>query len=769
MHLTRNAGVALMLAAETSCLLFPQTRPKPLFPETKPARACESLASLSIPNANIDSAVVDGGACRITATVTHPPAGDRVKIYIGLPLVGWNGRFRGTGGGGFVGGNPNNLRQPLELGFAAGATDTGHTGGSGSFALDGNGRLNWMLIRDNAYLGIHEMTVLAKHLTEVFYGRPAGRSYFEGCSTGGRQALMEAQRYPDDYDGIVAGAPAINWTKLHVAQLWGQLVMLRAGNLIPACKFNAAQAAAIAACDTNDGVKDGVIGDPMGCRYDPGALAGTEIGGCGTFTEADAEVVRKIQQGPRRRDGAFLWYGLMPGADLSALNAIAGTPPVGRPFPITLDWWKYFLTQNPGWDWTALTYESYEHYYEQSVEEFSEVFATDNPDLSAFRARGGKAILWHGLADMLIYPGGTIEYYERLPQAMGGAHNPSDFVRLYLAPGVGHCAGGPGPQPSGMLDSVVEWVENGKAPRHLDGVTRDRGGAILRTRPLCPYPALARYGGSGGTDDAASFACEAGRQATAPYDRIYVFGDSYSDIGAGYLDGDGPTAVAYLAEHLGLKLLPANSSNATGASLNFAVSGAGTGRSAGRHIGGVLLGLGMQNQVEDFVNRVRSKSIQFDSNRTLFFIAGGLNDRRLPGEATVTNLKEEIRSLYELGGRNFALAFLPTAIPAFSDVGLRLNPRLARIPSELGPQMPGSSIRLSQWGPFFDEVMRNPDAYGIKNTADACAGRAIFKQDATPCAEPSAHFYYHSGHPSTAVHKIVGRKLYEELTTAAPR
>jgi hypothetical protein len=141
----------------------------------------------------------------------------------------------------------------------------------------------------------------------------------------------------------------------------------------------------------------------------------------------------------------------------------------------------------------------------------------------------------------------------------------------------------------------------------------------------------------------------------------------------------------------------------------------------------------------------------------------------LPGEATITNLKKQIRILYELGGRNFSLALLPTEIPAFSDVGLRLNPRLLRVPAELGPELPGASIRLSQWGPFFDEVIRNPAAYGIKNTTDACAGRAIFNQDATPCAEPAAHFYYHSGHPSTAVHRIVGRKLYEELTSAPQR
>ena len=185
-------------------------------------RTCESLLTLALPDTTIDSAVIaPDQVCRVEATVTHPPAGDKVKIYVALPLRGWNGRFQGRGGGGFSGGGPESLASPAREGYAAAATNTGHDGGSGSFALDGNGRLNWMLIRDNAYLGVHEMTVVSKVLIEAFYGRGPRYSYFNGCSTGGRQGLMEAQRYPADYHGILAGAPAINWTKLHVAQMWG--------------------------------------------------------------------------------------------------------------------------------------------------------------------------------------------------------------------------------------------------------------------------------------------------------------------------------------------------------------------------------------------------------------------------------------------------------------------------------------------------------------------------------------------------------------------
>jgi phospholipase/lecithinase/hemolysin len=245
--------------------------------------------------------------------------------------------------------------------------------------------------------------------------------------------------------------------------------------------------------------------------------------------------------------------------------------------------------------------------------------------------------------------------------------------------------------------------------------------------------------------------------------RIYVFGDSYSDTGAGYLDGNGPTAVAYLAERLGLSLAVPNAANANTQGINFAVSGAQTGRGAGRKVKDALLGRGMVDQVEDFASRVQSKSIVFDPDHTLFFLAGGLNDRRLPGAETVANLKGEIRKLYDLGARRFRLALLPTAIPAFSEVGLRLNPELQRIPSEVQTELPGVQVSLSHWGPFFDEVYRNPSEYGIENTKDACAGRAIFDEDAAPCAKPSSFYYYHAGHPSTAVHKAVGEKVFAEI------
>jgi len=487
--------------------------PKPAIPNAKPVRSCASLATVALPNTTIDSAALDPNnpeICRVTAITTHPPAGDKIKIWVAIPASNWNGRFVGIGGGGFAGGSAAGVNQPVALGYASGSTDTGHDGGSGSFALDANGRLNWQLIRDNAHVGIHEMTVTGKALTQAMYGAAPRYSYFNGCSTGGRQGLMEAQRYPQDYNGIVSGAPAINWTRFIPQELWGAVVMNAAGNALPACKLAAATAAAISACDALDGVKDGVIEDPKRCNYDPKPLIGTSAGDCGSFTEADVNVIRKLWEGPRREDGSFLWYGLARGGDLSALWGSRGTPPKPQAFGISLDWFRYFLAQNPQLDWTTITPAAYERFWDQSMEQYGAVIGTDNPDLTAFRDRGGKAILWHGWADQLITPEGTVDYYNRVQEKMGGAKKTSEFARLFLAPGVGHCGGGAGPSPYGQLDALLSWVEDGKAPAALTAARRDQAGTITRSRPLCQYPSVAKYKGAGSTDDAANFVCSTG-------------------------------------------------------------------------------------------------------------------------------------------------------------------------------------------------------------------------------------------------------------------
>ena len=249
---------------------------------------------------------------------------------------------------------------------------------------------------------------------------------------------------------------------------------------------------------------------------------------------------------------------------------------------------------------------------------------------------------------------------------------------------------------------------------------------------------------------------------TTAYTRLYVFGDSYSDIGAGYIDGNGPTAVAYLGWLLGLEVASARSANAAGKSLVFAVSGAGTGEGTGRQVKDALLGYGMMNQARDFAARVKAGEIAFDPQTTLFFLAGGLNDGRQDTATTLGNLRQQLQTLRELGGRHFTIALLPTKIPQFAAVGVRLNPAYEQFVRD---ETAGSGLDLwlNSWGPAFDEVMSNPSPYGILNTTSACAGRAIFDQNPIPVGDPATYFFYHEGHPSTAVHRIVGKKLFEEL------
>ena len=286
--------------------------------------------------------------------------------------------------------------------------------------------------------------------------------------------------------------------------------MTTTNTIVPQCKFQAATAAAVAACDALDGVTDGVLEDPRRCTYDPKALVGTTTGNCGTITDADANVIRKIWEGPRRRDGSFLWYGLSRGAAFNGLSNTGGTPLTSQPNGITLDWWRFFLMQNPAWSPAGLSHAAYEQAWDQSVEQYGPVFATDSPNLSAFRARGGKIVMWHGQNDQLIYPGGSIDYYERVQREMGGARPTAEFMRFFLAPGVAHCNGGPGPQPTGHFEALIKWVEEGAAPDTLLAVRRDSSGLVTRSRPLCQYPLVARYRGTGSTDEAANFTCASG-------------------------------------------------------------------------------------------------------------------------------------------------------------------------------------------------------------------------------------------------------------------
>jgi hypothetical protein len=499
--------VSTWLAA--SCAAAPDPAPP-----RAPVRACDGLRELVRPATIVTEAREDAGdaatprSCRVTLTVADPVDAGAVTVWVYLPVDGWNGRFLGVGGGGFLGGNQEELIDPLRSGYAAAATDAGHEGPTADFALDAAGNLNWPAIEDFGYEGIQDMTLAAKDVVRAYYGIEPVYSYFDGCSTGGRQGVTEAQRFPDEYDGIVAGAPAINFPKMLTGQIWGQVTMLASGNPVAPCKFETALAAAIEACDIiGDGVRDGVIGDPLACRFDPRTLVGRATP-CGPITAADVEVIRRIGEGPRRADGGFLWYGLTPGAPFAELNDTAEVDGrlVGEPFQFDVWWLGLFLAQDRNWDWKTLNPATFEAFFDQAVRQYNQVLGADNPDLSAFAASGGKLLLWHGAADFWLPFQGTIDYYERV-QATLGADRTQEFVRLFVAPGVGHCGGGTGAQPTDQLAALVDWVENGMAPTSLHGERLNDNGSGTATRPICQYPTLARWTGLGSPDDGATYGC----------------------------------------------------------------------------------------------------------------------------------------------------------------------------------------------------------------------------------------------------------------------
>ena len=448
--------------------------------------------------------------CDVTLTQTDP-AGNAIHIEAWLPQP-WHGRFQGVGGAVFACGPfYNEMAAAIGGGYASAATDCGvPLAGilTGSWALRANGTLNWPLIRDFGYAGIHDMSVAGKAVTGAYYPSPPRFSYFNGCSTGGREGLMEAQRYPADYNGISSGAPAINWTKFIPSEIWPELVMNQSHDFLPTCIENAFTESAVQAC----GSTDGVITNPSACAWSPDKLVGF-VTPCGVITRQDAAVMEKIWQGPQTAGGKPLWYGLERGASLAGLAATTTAKGVtsGSPFPVPVSWLGTWLQRNPSWNWQTLTYPQFGKLFAQSVSEFSSVIATDNPDLSAFQKDGGKIIIWHGLADQLIFPQGTVNYYQRVQQAMGGAVRTDSFARLFLASGAQHCASAAGPapaEPAQPLDSLVSWVEHGKAPASILGATTDPAtGVVTDTRLLCLYPKFARYSGHGSTTQASSFSC----------------------------------------------------------------------------------------------------------------------------------------------------------------------------------------------------------------------------------------------------------------------
>ncbi|MFC8381740.1 tannase/feruloyl esterase family alpha/beta hydrolase [Nocardia sp. NPDC057272] len=449
--------------------------------------------------------------CRVTVTLTHPGDGDHAKVEVWLPEAGWNGRFQALGGSAYAAGdNGAGLATAIKQGYAAATTNAGVGEAlDTSWALNSSGQVDTALLTNFAERSQHELAIIGKQVTAEVYGTAAPYSYWNGCSTGGRQGYVEAQRHPDDFDGILANAPAINWNQFEVATLWPQVVMNEAHTYPTPCTFGAFTRAAVAACDILDGVADGLVSALQRCEYDPHALIGTKIvcdGKESTITAAEADVVRKIWEGPRSSSGEQLWYGLPIGAAFDYLAAVttdaSGTH--GAPFPVPAAWVSTFVEKQPTFDTSKLTTRQFEDIFQRARAEYDTVIGSREEDLSAFRDAGGKLLTVHGDADQLIPTPGTVDYRKRVEDKMGGADKVDDFYRLFLAPGTTHCGLSGGKADD--LAALVAWVENGKAPDTLTATLTNATGQPL-VRELCRYPLISRYTGQGDTAATDSFHC----------------------------------------------------------------------------------------------------------------------------------------------------------------------------------------------------------------------------------------------------------------------
>jgi Tannase and feruloyl esterase len=446
----------------------------------------QAVRDLRLPNTTIQSVTFDSrdGAFHVVALVTHPPANDRVTVWIALPGSHWNGNFHGTGGGGYASGFERCLPWPLSMGYAVAATDGGNPSGTAEFALNADGTSNWQGIANNGYLATHDMTVVGKAVTTAFYGKPPKYSFFAGGSSGGRQALTEAQRYPEDYDGILALFPAICRDRYVLGQLWAQLVMRERGDYLPKAKLEAVVHAITAACAGSFGTID----DPLACSFDVHALVGQSMGGS-TFTSTDADVVAEILHGPHTQDGRFLWYGPTLGSSLTTVAATKGNPLDGDPMGEGLDWVRYYLRKGKSWDWRTMDSQQYAQFFDESIRAFRTYVGGDDPDLAAFRDHGGRLLIVHGLADDIVPPQATIAYVTEATKRLGGARAASDVLRLFLVPGGNHGLGAPVPEPTifSAYAALERWVENRHAPEALPAQVLDAAGHVEVTRQLAPF------------------------------------------------------------------------------------------------------------------------------------------------------------------------------------------------------------------------------------------------------------------------------------------
>ena len=499
---------------------------------------CASLIKTSLPDTSLTTAqVVPAGRflppygrpidklpafCRL-AGVIRPSSDSDIRFEVWLPASDWNGKFLSVGNGGFAGSvNYNALANNLRRGYATAATDTGHEGDAedASWAFKHPEK-----VTDYGYRGLHATAENAKALIRAFYSSPARHSYFDSCSDGGREALMEAQRFPEDFDGILAGAPANFWTHLLANAL--EMVQSMYGKdpaaYIPSTKLPAIQSAALVACDAQDGVKDGIISNPLQCHFDPSVLLckGKDSRDC--LTAPQLSSLKKLYAGAQDSHGKQIFPGFMPGAE-DGPNGwapwITGSGPGKASGPVYAEnYFRYMLFEDPVWNPLSANVDIAEA---MADERTGSILNATDPDLGRFKGRGGKLILYHGWNDPAISPLNTLNYYDSVVAKMG-AESVDSFVRLYMVPGMQHCGGGPGPNFFGQFGAgpadpqrnlrlaLEQWVEKGIAPDKIIATKfvndLDPGQGVKLTRPLCPYPQIAKYNGSGDTNDAANFAC----------------------------------------------------------------------------------------------------------------------------------------------------------------------------------------------------------------------------------------------------------------------
>jgi len=472
--------------------------------------SCERLAARAFPNTAISFArQVETGAvfdiagqlataslafCRVAATLTPSPDSD-IKIEVWMPAAGWNRKFQAVGNGAFSGAIAYPaMMTALRRGYAAASTDTGHSGNTAAFSIGHPEKLT-----DFGWRSVHEMSRISKQIIEAYYPDAIRYAYWNGCSAGGRQALQEAQRFPDDFDGIVAGAPGLDWTG-RAAQALRVAKVLEASTssrlLAPARRL--LHEAALGVCDAADGVADGVIDNPLQCRFDPGVLQCPLSTGAACLTPAQVSTARLIySSGVNARTGREI-PGLLPGSELgwTDLGWTASARATG------LEQFRFIVFQNPGW--TADRFD-----FNADLARAEELDAGTinalNPDLRPFFNAGGKLIQYHGWSDPQISPAISPQYFTRVSEAIAGARI-VDSYRLFMVPGMGHCSGGEGPNTFDMLTALERWVEEGQPPDRIVA-SHETNGVTDRTRPLCPYPQVAVYGGNGSTDDAANFVC----------------------------------------------------------------------------------------------------------------------------------------------------------------------------------------------------------------------------------------------------------------------